>query len=244
MKRPSKLITLFSLFVVAVMFLFSSCNKDDNGKPSDKDGTLEIAPFELSGQMKKLVYYSSMTGEIDPYYAFEYFDLGSGAVKLNSLGNLLAEGTVSSNGDVSISFLTSFPTADLHLHRFLYHAGESDLISPKDLCTSYLYVVSGLGTEFIPNSGGAHYVVLEKLPCLAEGLGDFYRTEYAVICAEEPGEIKGVDDSGIEYDMTLKKGWNIVRISSTGDAEDTKYETVDNIPADAFFRYGAVTVDL
>ncbi len=246
MKKSLKFKTLLSLFAVAGMLLFSSCNKDDNGKPSDKDGLLEIAPFEISGQMKKLVYYRSWTSGSDPYYSFEDFDLGSGKINLSSLGgDLLAEGTVSSSGELSISFLTSFPSSDLHLHRFLYHTGESDLISPKDLRTSYLYVVAGLGTEFIPDGGGAYEVLLEKLPYLVDNLGDFYQTQYAFICAEEPGEIKGVKDDGREYNMILKKGWNIVRISGIEiESENQKYETVDNIPVDAFFHYGSVTVDL
>ncbi len=247
MKKSLEMKTVISLFIVSGMFLLSSCKKEDNGNPSD-NGVLEIAPFEISGQMKKLVFYRNWTNtDIDPYYSFEDYDLGSGNIKLTSLGNeLLAEGNVASGGELTLSFISSFPTSDFHLHRFLYHTGESELITPKDLRTSYFYVVAGLGTEFIPDGGGEiKQINVEKLPYLIDGLSDFHYTQYALICAEEPGEIKGVKDDGREYNMILKKGWNVVRISGiVNQNENKKYETVESIPADAFFHYGSETVNL
>jgi hypothetical protein len=247
MRKLLRIKTALSLLVVAGMLFLSSCKKDDNG--SGKDGVLEVASLEISRQMKKLVYHKSFTSsEIDPYYSFENYDLGSGKIKLDKMASsTLAEGNVTADGLVSLSFTTSFPKSDFHLHRFLYHTGEKALVTPDDLRTSYFYLLPFANAELTLDAGGtSKEIYLEKLPVFdTANTYEFLKTKYVVICAEEAGEIKGINDDGVEYNMKLKKGWNIVRISGIEyQNENKKYETVDNIPTEAFFYYAGEDVTL
>lgn len=239
--RTNKLIAFF-----AVLLILSACSKDSNpNEPGDNDNDfLSIPSFSLSGDMKKLVYYYSMTNSsFQPYISFEDFDLGSGKIiGRTTNNNILFEGTVTNNGEVNISFATSFPKSEFHLYRFLYQTGESEFVTPTNLRTSFYFFVPLSISTFIPDDNqGNKDVLIEELPVILPGMPSVdYAVKYYLICAEESGEVFGVWENS-EYDMTLKKGWNILKVTDFVEENKVKYETVENIPAEAFFHYGRIS---
>ncbi len=219
----------------ALLLVFSACSKDDddNGNGNGNDDVIMVPSKTLNGQMKKLLNFNNPEDEI--YHIFEDYDLGKGLIAIGdglTMDFIVATGNVNQDGAVSLSFATEIP-AD-KLTEMFKHSGDIQT-SPGDLRTTWHLTnltLSPEDTQHDPINTWPDFI--EELP--VHNWGQYETVYYSFVCAEKDGTITGTLNSGHIVDMNVKKGWNIVKISTSEDLKEMV--TVNNIPANAFFHYG------
>ncbi len=220
----------FLVLITFVLVIFISCSKDDNGNQNDD---IIIVPSKtINGQMKKMIHFNYPEDEV--YHKFEDYDLGAGSIIIGegfAKVFIVATGSVDQNGLVSLTFTTEVPNDKLtEIYKF---SGDIQT-SPSDLRTTWHLTNLELTLEDQQHASKNTIEFIEELPIFDDG--EFDKVIYSFVCAEKDGTITGTHNSGHTVNMNLIKGWNIIKITTSENVK--KIETVNNIPADAFFHYG------
>ncbi len=222
------------------MFFLLLSYSDDSTNPTnnDKDGNLiEVPAKSLIGEMKKLLYYPNGQEDengnfIEIYHVYDDYDLGAGSIniaKMSKIDYSIATGIVDANGNISLTFNTKVPSEILA--EFYQFDGAS--VSPSNMKTS----IPLTDISLTLSDGQQKTLLIHDLP-IPDGEGNFGTVTFEFMCATHDGVVTGINNAGYTLNLNLKKGWNIIKTTSTEDVK--KVETVTSFPSDAYFNYGRI----
>lgn len=194
----SKKFILFTLF--SIFFIFS-CSGNENS-PEDKEENLTISEKTITGKLKMRVWHM-----VSNYYSLEDYNKGSATIQVNvSQSDSIAEGLVDENGNFTITYKSVIPY-NLLTNQFIMLSQITS--SPNDLLSTITSLEWPRLRKVIFEDGKTETLLIEKLDSNDELLPTL--EQYRLSCFDKNGTITGTATSNRNFDLTVSKGWNIIK---------------------------------